>query len=389
MRSVRTGSALGLWLLLFSACSASGTIQFQGDMNTSETGRDAAETAQDAGPSEPNEPNEPPVTPPPEPDAGRPPQPDAAPPTDAGPEPTPDAGPEPVRDAGPQIPQGQGYPLDIAQIHSGHSLTDTAMFQGSWPGHGRVLINALQPNAANVGKSTVPGSPMQLRRETPVGYGAPDAYTQIADWELLVITENNLTQPEALFPSGWQREFRESRRQELRIWLDHAWTQGNNGAGTPLIYYTNWPAHEDYPPSASWRQRLEDNEVEWLARIVHAENNSTSDAPPIRVIPGNVLMMRLYDDADAGRIPGLADAQAFLNDRSGWWVDNVHPGPYLSLALAYMHIAVIHQEDLGPLPHTGLGMDPEPSAALASYLKTVVEDVVASYPRAHVGPAAP
>ena len=299
---------------------------------------------------------------------------------DAGDAEPSDAGEMP--DAGPPPPPVFAFAVDISQIHSGHSLTDSAMFKGAWPGHGPIMIDTLSSGAGNVGKSTIPGSPMQFRRENAPGFGAPDAWNDIANWELLVVTENNLTLPEALFPSGWQRESRIERREELRIWLDNAWTNGNGGSGARLVYYTNWPAHDDYAPSSDWRQRLSDDEVEWLARVDYAEANSTSGAPPIRVIPGLALMMRLYDDAEAGLVPGLRDGSDFMSSRGGWWTDSVHPGDYVNLALAYLHIHVIHRVDPAALPHSGLGFDNEPSVALADYFRTTVRDLVASYPQA-------
>lgn len=208
------------------------------------------------------------------------------------------------------------------------------------------------------------------------------AFRNIALWRLLVVTENNLTQPEALFASGWQASLRNERREELRIWVDNAWRNGNSGAGAPTIYYTNWPAHGDYAPSPNWRQRLADNEVEWMARVNYAEANSVSGAPKIRVIPGNALMMRIYDDAQRGLIPGVSDAASFLANRSGWWLDDVHPGPYLSLALGYMHMMVIHGTNPHNLPYTGLGLSTQPDLALANYLRDVVIAVVNSTPRA-------
>ncbi len=81
-------------------------------------------------------------------------------------------------------------PLRVRQIHSGHSLTDTAVFKGTWSGHLEWMINSLSPGSASIEKSTIPGSPMTYRWDHQPGYGAPDARSQIADWELLVITES-------------------------------------------------------------------------------------------------------------------------------------------------------------------------------------------------------
>lgn len=277
--------------------------------------------------------------------------------------------------------QGPYYPVGIRQIHSGHSLTDGAMFKGGWPGHGIALLTALGAPSDSIRGSTIPGSPMHWRRTHAPGYGAPDAWHDIGDWQLLVITENNLTHPESLFPSGWEVDERRNRREELRTWRDHAWQNGNRGRGAPLVYYTNWPAHDDFAPAASWRERLAANEVEWQARIAHAEANGVAGAPPIRVVAGNALMMRIYDDAEMGLVPGIRNGRDLLANRSGWWTDAVHPGPYLSLALAYLHIATIHGIDPTRLPHSGLGFDREPDRMLAFYLKATARDIARAHSR--------
>ena len=282
----------------------------------------------------------------------------------------------------PAAPSVSYYPVTVAQVHSGHSLTDTAMFQGTWPFHGKYLLNSISAGAGNnLTGSTQPGSPMKWRRENP---GTPDAFGSIGDYELLVVTENNANWPESLFPNpGWETDGRNQRREELRIWLDNAWTNGNGGAGTPLIYYTCWPAHGDFAPAASWRARLEADEVEWLARVTYAEANKTTSAPTIRVVPGNAMMMRLWDDAEAGNIPGIADGAAFLAS-AGWWADTVHPAGYGDLLMAYLHIYTIHGVDPATLPYTGMGLTHEPDATLHAYMASVVKDVVDNYARALV-----
>lgn len=277
--------------------------------------------------------------------------------------------------------QGPHYPIGIRQIHSGHSLTDAAMFHEPWPGHGVKLLTALGAPFESIGKSTTPGAPMHWRRAHPPGYGAPDAWHDIGDWQLLVITEGNWTHPEALFPGGWEAESRREAREELRLWRDHAWKNGNRGRGAPLVYYTNWAEHDNYAPAASWRDRLAANEVEWQARIAHAEARGLRGAPPIRVVAGNALMMRIYDDAEMGLVPGIRNGRDLLANRSGWWADAVHPGPYLSLALAYLHIATIHGIDPTRLPHSGLGFDREPDRMLAFYLKATARDIARAHSR--------
>ncbi len=288
--------------------------------------------------------------------------------------------------AGPTLAWSQDHrepnALSDAVIESGHSLTDSAMFAGDWPGHGQGLINAAAAArgvpAGTLVKSTIPGSPMRWRREHD---GPADAWNAMGGFEALVITENNLTHPEALFPSGWEVDERNARRAELVTWVDRAGSLGTQD----VLYYSSWPAHGEFAPAASWRDRLAADEAEWQARVDYAEANKAGGAPRIWMVPGVPLMMRLWDDAEAGRIPGVANGADFLSsDR--WWNDDVHPGGLGSLALAYLHLMVLYHVDPGSLPHGGLGLSPTPTEAEAAYIKDVVYDVVANYPRAGVPP---
>lgn len=270
-------------------------------------------------------------------------------------------------------------------IQSGHSLTDVAMFAGDWPGHGSKLIAAAAAAAGVpagvMDKSTIPGSPLDWRRNNEPGYGAPHAWNDMGNYDVIVLTENNLTTPEALFPSGWEADMRRGRRDELLLWVDRAGALGTQD----VLYYSVWPAHGDYPPAASWRARLEADEAEWVARVDHAEANRDEGAPRVWMIPGVPLMIRLWDDAEAGRMPGVASGADFLaSDR--WWEDAVHSTGLGSLALAYLHLMVLYHVDPRTLPHDGLGLSHTPSAAEAAYIKDVVYDVVANYPRAGVPP---
>lgn len=275
--------------------------------------------------------------------------------------------------------------LSDAVIESGHSLTDVAMFKGDWPGHGPRLVAAAAAAAGVpagvVDQSTIPGSPMDWRRNNEPGYGAPDAWNDMGNYDAIVLTENNLTTPESLFPSGWEAELRQQRRDELLLWVNRA-----GELGTPsLLYYSVWPAQGDYPPAASWRARLEADEVEWLARADYADANRNEGAPRVWVIPGVPLMMRLWDDAEAGLMPGVSSGADFLASER-WWEDPVHSNGLASLALAYLHIMVLYHVDPRTLPHDGLGLSHAPTAAEAAYIKDVVYDVVVNYPRAGVPP---
>ncbi len=269
-------------------------------------------------------------------------------------------------------------PFTVKQIHSGHSLTDS-YFAGTWPGLLPNLLQAIAPggNTGAVARSTIPGSPMSWRWNNPPCC-LPDARADIGQYELLVITENNLIAPEALFPGGWQADLRNERRADFLRWVNHARQNGNNGRGAEVILYTNWPAFSDFAPAASWRARLAANEVEWRANADNAAAGANTD---IFIVPGNELMMRLWDDAEAGRIPGISSGSQWQSS-GRWWLDDVHPASLGSLSLAYLMAGVVHHVDPRGLPHHQLGLAITPTAAEASYIQNLVWDIMNNYARA-------
>jgi hypothetical protein len=250
-------------------------------------------------------------------------------------------------------------PLTVKQIHSGHSLTDSAAFQGGQGGHLRAIINQIQPNAAALGKSTIPGSAMTWRWNNAPAGGAPDARADISDWELLVITE--------ALPLNEGRDSPEW----LRTWTEHAWENGNSGNGAPTLLYTTWTRIFDSP--FDFRPTLDDYEILWEEMADYASAN-LPEAATVYIVPGHRLMMGLYDDIQAGIVPGVSDISAFFEDF-------IHLNGLGSYAVALLHLTVVHHIDPRGLPHSGYGLEPEPSASQAAYLQQKVWDVATSYER--------
>ena len=277
--------------------------------------------------------------------------------------------------------------LNISQIHSGHSLTD-AYFDGgaTWPGLYTNIINVLDSsNTGTIAKSTIPGSPMSWRWDNATAY--PDARLDIDEFELLVITENNGLRPESLYPDGWQADERNERRDDFAQWVNHAIANGDGGNGAEVMLYTNWPAFDDYAPSADWRSRMVANEVEWLEVADYGEANA-STTTEIFIVPGNELMIQLWDDAEAGLIPDVVDGTAWQSsDR--WWSDTVHPQGLGSLALAYLMLGAVHHEDPRELPYTGIGLSITPTTEEVEYIQDLVWEVLNDYERAGFAQVAP
>ena len=265
--------------------------------------------------------------------------------------------------------------LTIKQIHSGHSLTDTAMFAQPWPGHSIHMWTELNPSGDYfnlLGKSTIPGSPMSWRWNNLVCCGSPDARHDIADWELLVITEgvpfilNEGTDP----GSAWYRD----HLDWMRIWVEHAWNNGNNGNGIPTLLYATWT--DLAQGESQWRAELDTYQPLWEQMADFGAENLPDEAF-VYIIPGNLLMMRLYDDIQAGNVPGVTSITDFFTD-------TIPPNGLGSYALALLHIAVIHHINPDVMGHTGYSLTPEPSSELAEYLQAVTWEIATSYDRAGV-----
>jgi hypothetical protein len=134
------------------------------------------------------------------------------------------------------LPPKQAYPLNIKQIHSGHSLTDP-LFGQPWPGQYVNLLTQLRGVWAGVdiGKSTIPGSPMSWRWNNPT---STDARLNIANWELLSITEGVPLAYEGGNTQQWYLNQIQEQKNYLSLFVNNAWRNGNNGNGTPTLLWT-------------------------------------------------------------------------------------------------------------------------------------------------------
>ena len=268
-------------------------------------------------------------------------------------------------------------PLDIKQIHSGHSLTDVGMFAQPWPGHSIHMWSEVNPDGdyySLLGKSTIPGSSLRWRWENTPCCDAPDARKDIANWELLVITEGV---PFALSKgtdpgSYWYTD----HLQWMRTWVEHAWNNGDNSNGIPTILYATWTDLEQ--GEAKWRAELDTYQPLWEQMAAYGAAN-LPDSARVFIIPGNLLMMRIYDDIEKGEVPDVKS----IND---FFIDTIHPNGLGSYALALLHIAVIHHVNPNQISSTGFKLTPEPSIELAKYLRTIVWDVASNYDHSGISP---
>jgi hypothetical protein len=264
----------------------------------------------------------------------------------------------------------------VRQIHSGHSLSD-AYGANPWPGR-LILATATRPGTRpydTIHRSSIPGSPMLWRWDHPSD--RPDARRNIDEFELLVITES--------VPLKANEEwFRTDTLDVLDRWVAHAWKNGNHGRGAEVMLFSSWTywRHSGKPPEYDteagipFRERLEIDGARWERMQDSANANRPPGMPPIYMIPGHRLMMRVHDDIAAGRAPGLSSIGDIF-------ADDIHLNPMGQYAITCLVYAVIYQRDPRELPNR-LAPEDRFSAAQARYFKTAAWEVATGYRRSGV-----
>ncbi len=278
------------------------------------------------------------------------------------------------------LPPKQPSPFNVKQIHSGHSLTDPLFHQyATLVGikNSMSLGNVLY---TMVGVSTIPGSPIRWRWYNPPG-GLPItpgfvscARLEIADYELLSITERVPLLYEVVDSLGIAQQ-----KHYLSSFVNNAWNNGNNGNGAPTLLWTTWVRIDG--SNGDFRQMLDIQGGEWERMQDYANLNRPAGAPPVYIIPGHKMMARLYDDIQLGIVPGIDSIHKFFDD-------NIHTNERGDYAVAMIHYAcVFNANPYGITNDLTLYVPPHPntpSLALASYLQTMIWDVVCNYPRAGI-----
>lgn len=257
-------------------------------------------------------------------------------------------------------------PLTTKIVQSGHSLTDPVFT----PLKG--LVTAAGNRGAVIDQSTIPGSPMDWRWNHAPCCGAPHAREDIGNYELLVTTER-------VSLSG-TLPWHNSPDEALR-WFTHAWTEGNGGKGAETILYATWVDIDSGPDAENpnndsdgnipFRERLPREMGMWEQIQDHVNANRPEGSPPMRMIPGPLLMAAMYDAIEAGEAPGLSDI-------SDLFLDKIHVNDLGAYFIALAHFAVIYERDPRGLPNR-LGMQTSPTPEQARWMQELVWKVVTEY----------
>jgi len=264
---------------------------------------------------------------------------------------------------------GTERPFNLRVIMSGHSLTDpipvplTAMVQAA----GGSASKGMKMEA-----DTIPGSPIEWRWEKDQDR-VPNSRRDIGNYDVLVLTER-VTVRSAM---EWHRT------NELALeWFNLAWTKGSGGRGAETILYASWisinsgPGNKDEYDSEEqlipFRERLDLEMGSWQEIVDHVNRNRISGSPPMRAIPGPMVMAAVYDAIAAGTAPGL-------NAIADLFADGIHVNELGGFLIALAHFAVIYGRDPRSIPNIrGEGNWPRPD--LADWMKQLVWDVVRAYP---------
>ena len=265
-------------------------------------------------------------------------------------------------------PQG-GRPLNLRIIQSGHSLTDpiVPMLDAMV-----AAIGGAEARGRVIDRSTIPGSPLEIRWNEPPT-GLPDARHDIADYALVVLTER--------VSLANTKPWHASEDYALR-WVRHAWEQGNGGAGAESVLYATWVdtdsgpgfdnPHNDPEGDIPFRDRLPLEMTRWQTILDHVNANLPDGAPPMRMIPGPLIMAAAYDAIAEDRAPGLTRIEDLFSD-------TIHVNAAGAYLIALAHLGVIYGRDPRDLPH-GMGRTEVPPPETAAWMQSLVHDVLRAHP---------
>ncbi len=278
-------------------------------------------------------------------------------------------------------PPRKPSPVTVRQIHSGHSLTDAYMGYPIWPGMltmATANIRGTDP-WESIGKSTIPGASLEWRWNNAVADPDPDAREDISNYELLVTTAGSPLTPDP----EW---FQKGPLDHIEKWVNNTWENGNRGKGAELMLYSTWvpwkftdgtdPGPEGHIPFREW---MDIQEGRWEQLQDHANAVRPEGMPVIYMIPGHRLIMRVYDDIEAGEAPGLEN----IGDI---YLDDIHMNTLGAYAVTCLVWAVVYQRNPREIPNSFTSGEKSVTIPYeqAKYFQKVAWEVAQGYERAGV-----
>ncbi|MEE2861485.1 MAG: hypothetical protein VYB46_11815 [Pseudomonadota bacterium] len=268
---------------------------------------------------------------------------------------------------------------DSHSVHSGHSLTDTYTNGAidSWPGDFANLFISQFGEAAYVYETTyrrdvIPGSTMQIRwDENPTGH----ARHQIGTYDTLMITEAG-----PLFgrPTPQNPTVSNTTLDYLLRFAENTYLNARNAPGE-VILWSIWPNVEGWigyggPEEGAWSDlggfrgclpeygrcfRFFAEYVTWKMHELHLDMPADWK---IWVFPGHAWWARVYDDIQAGLVPGITDHRQLFRD-------DIHPNTVGEYAMAVFVYTMLYQVDCRTIDYA------PPAAAVSADLDTYFKRV--------------
>ncbi len=283
-------------------------------------------------------------------------------------------------------------------IHSGHSLTDSYIHTGPWPGTIRLLAESLGIDDVDTKfvKSTIPGSPLAWRWRNSAGDLRPtdptaDARWHIRDFDTLVITEGG-PPPRVARPSD--APGMNDALDYLCRFAANALENGNGGEGAQdIILWSIWPSLAMWRPDPpNWTESWQEFDnfraalpeygrsfqfiaqyATWKLRPFYP---NLPDIWQVWVFPGHLWMARLWDDLSAGTVPDLARMQDLFRD-------DIHTNDIGGYGLACLMLTALYQRDLRT--QSQLYRLPEVSSNLQDYFTQIAWEITTTYAPAGMG----
>lgn len=270
-------------------------------------------------------------------------------------------------------------PLTTTIIASGNSGTDPISLHG---GLGFMLNHVFGTSGTTPQRSTSAGSPWSWRISNPTNT-TYDGWNDIALFEILHITDN----------SGIA-----GGMNAARMWAEHAWTNGNGGAGAEVLIWT--------PQLTRFRLDLDAWAAQVKAHFIQAQDEMNrlrpNHVPPARIIPGLWAFDFIRNDPAAPATEGPSFWNRLYTDPNYVYNTNdegdpfhVQPSPGTGHVASRTGIYLINAINVcciyGVSPHllpdsdnqdAALGAPMDPAHVL--YLKRVIYDVVSTFPRSGV-----
>lgn len=283
--------------------------------------------------------------------------------------------------------------IGFHHVHSGHSLTDSYSHGGieGWPGDSTNLFNG-NFGAENFTyerthvKDTIPGSPIRWRWEN-----AQDglAIGGISNFDVLMITEGG--PPPRPTPTD-----KTAANDTLDYLMRFVQNAQNNGRadGAETIVWSIWPNVEGWigaggsnetiwAPFGGFRGCLAEygRVFRFYAEYATWKMKRLRDDLPanyrVWMFPGHAWMARVYDDAEAGLVPGITSYRDLFRD-------DIHPNAIGEYGLAVFVHTMLYQRDQRIAPAYAPATTVL-SAELDTYFKRIAWEIANSEESAGMG----